>query len=577
MKNLSIAARRTLVPAWTLAILLGVALPAEAQEPESEQDRVDRIVAQYSGPETPGVLVGVVRNGELLFQRAYGMANLTHGIPLTVATRTNIGSTSKQFTAFAIALLADRGMLSLDDDVRAHIPELPDLGETVTLRHLITHTSGYREFLNALAIGGWRLDEADHIARDEILTVVQRQPALQNSPGAEWNYNNTGYALLAMVVERVTGETFPDWLRENVFEPLGMADTMVRENRWQIVPHSAQGYAPAGEGRFRETTDIPAAMGAGGIYTTVGDLARWIRNLRTAELGGRSVLDQMTTPYVLTTGDTTSYAFGLMVGSTRGLRLIQHGGADTAHRSHFFYYPELDAGLIVLSNHASFAGGIAGRIAEVFFGDHMEPRGDTTAVAAPVPEAVEAFDPALFDPSSFDRFAGRYELEIQPGFILTFRREGDRLLTQATGQAAIEIRPTSDSTFALVGVDARVTFHRDADGAVTGLTLHQNGNHAARRLEEPEETARMDLSPYVGRFYSEEFESFFTVALEDDRLVMHHRRLAPVTLTHTGDESFRGGFPVAEVTFYRDEAGRVAGFRASNCRAREIAFERLTP
>jgi CubicO group peptidase (beta-lactamase class C family) len=554
----------------TPLLLLVAAPPAWSQEPETEQDRVDRIMADYSGTETPGAVVAVVRDGHIVFERAYGMANLTHGIPLALDTRTNIGSTSKQFTAFAIALLADRGQLTLDDDVRAHVPELPDLGEVVRLRHLVSHTSGYREFLNALAIGGWRFSPLDHIDRDEVLTVVQRQPALQNSPGAEYNYNNTGYALLALVVERVTGEPFRDWMGANVFEPLGMHSTVIRGDPQRIVPSSAQGYGLVGDDGadgFREIFDIPAAMGAGGIYTTVGDLALWMRNLRTAELGGPAVMERMTTRNVLTTGDTTSYAMGLIVSTARGLRMIQHGGADAAHRSTFIYYPDLDGGLIVQSNHAGFDGTIPGRIAEVFFGEQMEPREDAAAVAD------MTFDPELFDTKSFDAYAGRYELEVQPGFVLTFWRDEDRLMTQATGQRAFELTPTSDSTFALAVVGASVTFHRDEDGRVTSLTLHQNGDHIALRLPDVEAEA-LDLSPYVGRFYSAEFETFYDVVIDDDHLVVRHRRLPPMTLDHASDDAFTGSFPLARVEFDRDAGGRVTGLRASNGRARDILFRR---
>jgi CubicO group peptidase (beta-lactamase class C family) len=568
--NTRLARLAGLLSTILVPLLCVVAAPSlQAQEPETEQDRVDRIMADYSGTETPGAIVAVVRDGRIVFERAYGMANLTHGIPFALDTRTNIGSTSKQFTAFAIALLADRGQLSLDDDVRTHIPELPDLGEVVRLRHLVSHTSGYREFLNALAIGGWRFSPLDHIDRDEILTVVQRQPALQNSPGAEYNYNNTGYALLALVVERVTGEPFRDWMAANVFEPLGMDATAIRGDPQRIVPNSAQGYGPVGEDGadgFREIFDIPAAMGAGGIYTTVGDLALWMRNLRTAELGGPALMERMTTPNVLTTGDTTSYAMGLIVSTARGLRMIQHGGADAAHRSTFIYYPDLDAGLIVQSNHAGFDGTIPGRIAEVFLGEHMEPRDDATA-------ADVTFDPELFDTASFDAYAGRYELEIQPGFILTFWRDDDRLMAQATGQPAFELTPTSDSTFALSVVQASVTFHRDEDGRVTSLTLHQNGNHIAHRLPDLE-TETLNLSPYVGRYYSAEFETFYDVVIEDDHLVIRHRRLPPMTLNHASDDAFTGSFPLARVEFDRDGSGQVTGLRASNGRARDILFQR---
>jgi CubicO group peptidase (beta-lactamase class C family) len=568
---------RQLFPLISLLVLALAVLPhpARAQETDPQSRRVDSIMATFQGTNSPGAVVAVVRKGEIVFQRAYGMANLTHGVPFTVDTRTNIGSTSKQFTAFAVAFLARDGRLSLDDDVRSHIPELPDLGETVTLRHLISHTSGYREFLNALAMGGWRMEDADHIHRREIVEVVQRQPALQNSPGAEWNYNNTGYALLAMVVERVTGESFPDWMADHVFGPVGMKDTAVRAHPGQIVPHSAQGYVPAGEGAFREASDIGAAMGAGGIYTTVGDLARWMRNLGTGEVGGREIMEQMTTPYVLTSGDTTNYGFGLMMDRDRGLRRVQHGGADAAHRSHFAYYPDLDAGLMVLSNNAAFPGTINAGIAEVFFGEHMELGEAPVEAEAEEPSIMDPapFDLATFDPASFDVFVGRYELEIQPGFILTFRREGDRLLTQATGQPSFEITPTSDSTFALSVVEASVTFHRDEDGAVTGLTLHQNGHHAARRL--PEEGSAPDLSPFAGRYYSAEFETYYTGVVEEDALVLRHRRRDPVNLTHASGDTFNGSFPLVEVVFERDESGGINGFRASNVRARDVFFERM--
>jgi CubicO group peptidase (beta-lactamase class C family) len=547
----------------------GVA-PAHAQVPADAAARVDELMAAYAGDVTPGAVVAVVRNGEIVFQRAYGMANLTHGIPFTTATVTNIGSTSKQFTAFAILLLESRGLLSLDDDIRTHIPELPDFGETVKLRHFITHTSGYREFLNALAIGGWNLAEGDWIDRDAIIELVQRQPRLQNSPGAEYNYNNTGYALLATVVERVTGESFPAWMASNVFEPLGMRHTVVRGEPRQIVPNASQGYRPAGENGFRQANDLAGAMGAGGIYTTVGDLARWMNNFRTAELGGRAVVDRMTERNVLTTGDTTSYAMGLMVAATRGLRMVQHGGADAAHRSTFIMFPDLDAGLIVQSNHAAFETSIPGRITEIFFGEQMEPREDPAGPALPA-EPVE-FDPAAYDPASFDVFVGRYALEVQPDFVLSFRREGDRLLTQATGQPSFEIQPTSDSTFRLLAVPASVTFHRDADGQVTGLTLHQNGHHRANRL--PGDAPVVDVTPFAGRYYSAELETFYTLAVVDGELVARHRRLPPVTLRHVEGDRFAGGPPLARIDFERGADGTVTGFRVDNARARDILFER---
>ena len=546
-------------------------------EPVAEEpaDRIDQLMTAYSGEAVPGAVVAVIRDGETSFARAYGMANLTHGVPFDPDTPTNIGSVSKQFTAFAIALLAERGRLSLDDDVRDHIPELPAFEEPVTLRHLLTHTSGYREIINALALAGRRFERGDYIAPDEVLALVQRQPELQNAPGAEWNYNNTGYILLSRVVERVTGETFAGWMDRNVFDPLGMDDTTVREDPFQIIPNSAQGYLPAEEGGWADAPDLSGSIGAGGIYTTVDDLAKWAENLETGALGGPALIERMTTRYVLTDGDTTSYGLGLFIDEYRGLRRVHHGGADLAHRAMIRYYPEIDAAVLALSNNASFdPGSLTSEITDAFLAEQLGPEEEDE----PGPADARDFDPAEYEPAMFEPLEGRYALQEMPSFVLSFFREGDTLFTQATGQPRLPIVPTSDSTFSLQGVDAHVTFHR-TDGAADSLTLHQNGHHVAHRIEgddwdpEPEELAR-----YTGRFFSLELETFYELVVEDGDLLLRHRRFADVELL-PGDERgvFTGTFPVAEIRFIEDQDGDVTALEASNVRTRGVRFERMPP
>jgi CubicO group peptidase (beta-lactamase class C family) len=501
------------------------------------------------------------------------MANLAYDLPYTAETPTNIGSTSKQFTTFAIMLLKERGVLSLDDDVRKYIPELPDFGKTVTLRHLMTHTSGYREFVNTLALTGRMVLEADFVDRSEIIKVVQQQPELQNDPGSEFNYNNTAFGLLAMVVERTTDTPFPEWMRENVFLPLGMQNTAVRATPGQIVHGHAQGYLPAPTGGFKETRDLGASMGAGGIYTTVVDLARWIDNLQTGKLGGQGIIEAMTTKNVLTTGDTTSYGYGLFIDEFRGLRRIHHGGSDIAHRSTFMTFPEERGGVVVLSNNASFAGAIPTEIAETFFADVLEPED----AGEPAQQVAGPFDRASWDPASFDELTGRYTIDQMPAVALTFVREGDSIFGQVTGQPRIPLEPTSDTTFALVGVEASVTFHRDADGTVTHLIMHQNGDHRATRVEEAEWSPSVaELQKYAGRYLSEELETFYTLVIDDDKLVITHRRFADVVLTPgSKPDTFAGGFPVADASFERDADGQVTTLLVGNGRARGIRFERV--
>jgi len=512
---------------------------------------------------TPGGVVAVTRAGETVFEHAFGMANLTHAIPFTLETRTNIGSVTKQFTAFAILLLASQGRLSLDDDIRTHIPELPDLGQTVTIRHLLSHTSGYREVLNVIALGGRRIDEGDYVDPSESIEVVRRQEELQNAPGTEHNYNNTGYELLGTVITRVSGLPTGEWMDANVFAPLRMDDTVIRETIGEIVRGSAQGYAAA-PGGFAEVGDLGATRGAGGIYTTPRDLARWVANLRSGAVGGPGLFERMTERYVLTNGDTTDYAMGLVVRDWRGQPIVEHGGADAAHRAMLVYFPALDASVVALSNHASFnADAIAFQVAEQFFAEHL------AAEQVPLVAAVD------YDPAAFDEFAGRYELDVMPGFVLTLARDGTRLLVEATGQPAVDLRATSDTTFSIPLVGASITMHRLPGGGASTLTLHQNGNHLARRVGEmaAETGPAPDLAVYVGSYYSTELDARYEVAVEDGALTVRHRRFGPLPLTHrSGDVFFRQGFPISDIAFERDAAGRVTGLRAGNGRSRGVWF-----
>lgn len=538
---------------------------ASTADPASE---VRNLVKNFDGTETPGGVITVMRDGQIIFNHAFGMANLTHGIPFEVTTPTNIGSTAKQFTGFAIALLEERGMLSLEDDIRKHIPELPDLGHTVRLKHLLSHTSGYREYLNSFAMSGRVLQ--DHLRREEIIPLVQRQPSLQNEPGASWMYNNTGWALLAMVVERVTGETFPGWMKKNVFEPLGMNHTLVRDLPQRVIPGSSHGYIADEDGDWLETQDIHAAMGAGGLYTTVDDLARWVSNFFEPRLGSPELIQKMQTPFMLNNGNPTNYGLGLIMDELGGLKRLQHGGADVAHLSQMLIFPEIKGAVITQSNNASFPGDIADKVANLFFSDVMQLE-EKEAPAEPLE--------FVFDPEKFDDFVGRYELEVAPGFIMEFMREDDKIFTQASGQPKVEIFASSDSTFYLTVVEASMTFHRNEIGVVDAMTLHQNGNHRALKVLEPKwEPPKEDIAEYLGRYYSEELETFYTVVQDDEgKLVLQHRRLTDIPLTTEKKDVFTGTFPIFEIRFMRSESGKVSGFEASSGRSFGIEFLKQMP
>jgi CubicO group peptidase (beta-lactamase class C family) len=549
------------------------ALTLLKQEPVAREAarRADQLLARYDAMSVPGGEVRVWRNGRVLYTKAFGAANLTHNIPYRSDTPTNIGSTSKQFTAFAVLLQAERGALSLDDDIRKHVPELPDFGDTIRVRHLITHTTGLREFINLLDMSERRVAD-DWIDRREVIEVVQRQPKLQNVPGAEFNYNNTAFGLAAIIVERTSGKTFPDFVRDNVFLPLGMTRSTVRADRATIIPGASTGYISR-PGGFAEATDLGGAVGAGAIYTTVEDLQRWAENMLAPNprVGTRAMLDLMMTNAKLNDGKLSGYGMGLFTDEQSGLRRVHHGGADISQRSMLVLYPSLNAGVSVQSNNSTFSYNVAFDIAAAFFGDAMTAATTTASASA-------TYDVSRMTAERFDALAATYALDAQPAFQLRVFREGTTFYVQATGQPRVAMVPNSDSSFALTGVPAGLRFHRDASGRATAMTLLQGGEQRASRVSDAAASAvpARKLSSYVGRYWSDELSSAIAIELRADTLLLQQRRREDAPLrAATSADTFEGRN--LTLTFERDRNGEVIGLYVSNGRTRDVRFTRALP
>jgi CubicO group peptidase (beta-lactamase class C family) len=540
-----------------------------AAEPE---ERLGQLLSQFAGDDVPGAVVAVIRGGKVVHSEAVGMANLTFGIPFTRQTVSNIGSVSKQFTAFAVTRLAQSGALSLDDDVREHFPELPDLGQTVTVRDLLRHTNGYREFLNLLAMSGRRLGRGDYIGREEVIEILQRQTALQDEPGSLFNYNNSAYALAALLVERVADVPFPQWLADNLFTPLGMDHTRLRASTGEIIPNAADGYLYGEDVPFRQATDLGggggATMGPGGIYTTVDDLALWIGNLRSGAVGGEEVIAEMTKPQIETPGSDSHYGLGLALERHRGLALIQHGGADTAHRAMLLYYPEIDAAVVTLSNHGGFPGSIARKTAEAFFAEQMEPEEADAVEDA----SVEAVAESATDAAAFEPFAGKYEFEDFPGIVIEVSLMEGQVMIRPPGEDPLPVSPTSATTLSLPP-DTSIEFHPNASGEADSLTWHSTRDLVAHRLDDWSPTPE-DLDEYVGRYFSEELGTFYAVEKAENGLIIAHSRLDDIELTPKVKDTFSCSDVLAEVAFSRNDEGALTGLMASNIRTRDVWFER---
>lgn len=448
----------------------------------SPAGRVGQLMAPYSGTDRAGGVVAFTRGGELVFARGYGMANLEDGIANTPATVFHVASVSKQFTAFAIAMLAEAGRLSLDDDVRRHLPALHDFGRTITLRHLLTHTSGLRDQWELWGISGGLLE--DVIRQQDLLQLILRQRELNFEPGAEYLYSNTGFTLLAEVVARVSGRPFPDWMRDSVFVPLGMNSTQVYDDHQRLVPGRAYSYQASNEGRARKSVLSYANMGATSLFTTAPDLSRWLRNWRTGGVGGPRVLAMMQERGVLTRGDTLSYALGIGVDTWRGQRRLSHSGSDAGYRAFVAYFPALDAGMIALGNSASFnASAVANGVAEAFLERDLAPEPPPPARPAAAP-GRERWRPSAADLAAY---AGAYlsdELET----IYTVVADSGRLVARHRRHGDIPLEPVEPDVFERgQWYFGRARFERDSAGRVTALRVSTSRvrNVLFRRMEHP--------------------------------------------------------------------------------------------
>jgi CubicO group peptidase (beta-lactamase class C family) len=469
---------RSGIVALAVAAWLGDAWPAGAQAPESA--RVDAIFSQYDRSGSPGCALGVVQDGRVVYQKGYGYANLDYDIPHAPHMVYYVGSVSKQFTAAAIALLADEGRISLDDDVRRYVPELPDYGSPITIRHLVHHTSGLRDIYTLMDLAGRRLE--DVMTDDDALSLITRQRELNFVPGEAYLYSNSGYWLLGQIVQRVTGKSLRVYADEQIFAPLGMTHTHFHDRSDRILPNRVVSYGGGDDGYRITYLGNFDKVGAGGLYTTLGDLARWDANFYESRIGGAEFVRTMHTRGVLTGGDTIAYAFGINVAQRRGLDMVRHSGSLMGFRADLVRYPTERFSVITLCNHGAIdAGALADEVTELYLGKRFTPapaaRGQpapaTTAAATPPaqPSAVTtaaAIPPAQPSAAYLAGLAGRYySAELDVTYVLEAVADGLLLERRATGPRTL--LPAGRDRFSAGSLT--FAFQRDAAGRVTGFGI----------------------------------------------------------------------------------------------------------
>jgi CubicO group peptidase (beta-lactamase class C family) len=536
----------------SLAVALLVASTAFSDD--KSQPRVDQIFAAYEKPGSPGCAVGVIQDGTFVYRKGYGLGSLELGVPLSSQSVFYMASVSKQFTAASVVLAAEQGFLALDDDVRKYIPELPDYGHVISLRQMLHHTSGFRDFETLMFLSG--RDLADVHSKQEMLDLITRQKGLNNVPGEEWIYSNTNYFLLGEVVTRATKKPLAEFAAENIFQPLGMVHTRFYDDHTLVMPGRVAAYDPAGDGKFLVdwSTNFDT-VGPGGLMSSVDDMFLWDENFYKNKLGRGTLLKEMQIRGVLNNGNETEYGLGLELSTYRGLPTVGHDGALFGYRTGILRFPEQRFSIVCLCNLSSAdPGALVRAVADVY----LEKRLHAEAGVVPAPNQSSFPDPTLF--------AGKY-LDPHRHFVYSFTAAGGNLMAWGG-----RLRRVGPNQFKDLGTGI-ITFEGSDGGMKATLVTDGGIFFAGGRVEAPH-LSEADLAVYAGQYSSAEIDATYDLSMGQGGLLLRNGGNPPLKLVAVAPDEFESG-DFGTVVFRRDANHRISGLSVFAVNARDVNFDRV--
>ncbi|MGB6987240.1 MAG: serine hydrolase domain-containing protein [Candidatus Aquilonibacter sp.] len=525
------------------------------------QTRVDAVFKAYDSVRTPGCALGIFRDGVTAYARGYGMADLERDVHITPESVFEVGSTSKQFAAAAIALLVHDGKLSFSDDVRRYIPELPVYGKPITLNELMWHTSGLRDYTDLLELAGYGLEQAT--TDEQALALIVRQKSLEFPSGTRYEYSNTNYFLLSVIVKRVSGQTLAAFVQRRIFAPLGMMHTLYRTDYAMLIPNRAMGYAPAAGGDFKNSMSNWQQTGDGGVQISVQDALKWDENFYHPRVGGPWLVDQLQTTGHLANGKRLGYARGLFIGTYRGLRFVSHGGAWIGYRAAFDRYPSLHTSIVVFCNSdAAPAEALAKSVADVVLQSHLAPVATAPPARAKSEISTQGLSGAYIDEAGGDVF---HVVSSKGGIALVL--SGNTYALAPVGPSSFRVGSTL------------VRFDVAKDGSATAMHVGSGDDEVIAQRFTPVTPAPEQLAGVAGTYYSPELDVTWTLGVSAGSVRLEPTRNLPdgaagklhpqMSDTFTSDG---GGFLIR---FTRDSAGAIDGFALSAGRGlRSLVFAR---
>ena len=547
------------VPFVTAVVLAGVistAAHAQQAAPSDLAPKVDAVFSRFTD-KTPGCAVGLGKDGRALYTHGYGMANLEYGVPITESTVLESGSVAKQFTASAIVLLAQDGKLSLDDDIRKYLPEVPSFGgQKITIRNLLTHTSGLRDQWGLLSIEGRGPGSQVH-SPATTLDLVVHQKMLNFPPGSEYLYSNTGYALAGIIVERVSGKSLDAFTQERLFRPLGMTHTRWRDDFTAVVPNRATAYSGTAANGFHTDMPFTNMIGNGGVLSTMADLLKWNENLDHPTVGGPAYVQALETQMRLTSGRTITYALGLEVTNYQGVREVSHSGSTAGYRTFLARYPDQHVSVAVWCNYAGAnPTQLAHQVVDLVLSKSAAVATQASAEKVEVAAAAQQQWAGLYrDPHTDD--------------VITLAASGGGLSVGTGRGQPTNLIPRGGARFhANAG---EVEFMRTS-GRRAFVLVRPNGDSAHFEEAQPA-PQKIRTQDYAGTYTSDELDVKLVVAAKGDQLVLRRRPADEIELRPTYVDDFAAP-GLGTIRFARDKSGRVTGFAIFAGRVIDVRFTR---
>lgn len=522
---------------------------------------IDSVFTEWNKPDVPGCALGIIKDNELIYAKGYGLANMEYNIPNSASSVFRIGSTSKQFTAACIVLLAEKNKLSLNDNLKSLFPDFPEYAEKITIRNLLNHTSGIRDYLQISYLKG--LGDDDFYLDENIMKWLINQSDLNFAPGEEYLYSNSGYWLLGQIVKKVTGINMAEFAKKEIFEPLGMNNTHFHNDHTKIVKNRASGYVPDSNDNYKISMTTLDMIGDGGIFTTINDIKKWDDAYYESNVLSRDFWSMMTQQGILNNGEAIDYASGLMISKYKGLKTVRHGGAFVGFRAELLRFPEQKLSIAIFANRGDAnPSRMANQVADILLKDKLIEEFANKDKNAEIDIPKEEFQ--------LNQLVGDYE--IQPGVVARLSIKNDSLnVLQTWNKSTYNIVKVSANRFAIPGNEnLRFTFSNLKDGFTQTLSVLQGGKETIAARKKEIDTSGINLKNYAGSYYSKELDVNYNFEIKNEILIVRIENIqSNIECTISDLDQF--STELGLIRFQR-KGGHISGFELDSGRVKNLKF-----